>query len=160
MLFVWIPANAGSWHDQKNEVKSTKQLYWREKKTLYLSIILAMSVPALVKQWFEVGEHRYEVVRYDGSKARPKGLMKVVKWATIESNAALAISNGGQIITVLQARWRPSPQTMVCAPSSSGSTCLGGQKRERNRTKLRRRPRRQPGRHARAGVLVRGPSGL
>ena len=57
-----------------------------------------MSVPTLVKQWFEVGEHRYEVVRYDGSKTRPKGLMKVVKWATIESNAALAISNGGQII--------------------------------------------------------------
>ncbi len=112
-------------------------------------------MPALVKQRFEAGEHRYEVVRYDGSKARPKGLMEVVKWATIESNAALAISNGGQIIYSKQG-WRPSPQTMVCAPSSSGSTCLGGQKRERNRTKLRRRPRRQPGRHARAGV--RGPS--
>ena len=56
-------------------------------------------MPALVKQRFEAGEHRYEVVRYDGSKARPKGLMEVVKWATIESNAALAISNGGQIIT-------------------------------------------------------------
>ena len=55
-------------------------------------------MPALVKQRFEASEHRYEVVRYDGSKARPKGLMEVVKWATIESNAALAISNGGQII--------------------------------------------------------------
>ena len=99
MLFVWIPANAGSWHDQKNEVKSTKQLSGEKRKHFISRIILAMSVPALVKQWFEVGEHRYEVVRYDGSKARPKGLMKVVKWATIESNAALAISNGGQIIT-------------------------------------------------------------
>jgi hypothetical protein len=40
VLFVWIPANAGSWHDQKNEGEINKTTVWREKKTLYHRKIL------------------------------------------------------------------------------------------------------------------------
>jgi hypothetical protein len=100
-----------------------------------------------VKQRFEAGEHRYEVVRYDGSKARPKGLMEVVKWATIESNAALAISNGGQIIYSKQGgdhhhrRWcarRPPAVRHAWAGKSASATersCEGARAGSRGGTR-------------------------
>jgi hypothetical protein len=51
VLFVWIPANAGSWHDQKNEGEINKTTVWREKKTLYLSDNTSNELKPLCLRW-------------------------------------------------------------------------------------------------------------
>ena len=48
------------------------------------------------KEWYVVGEHRYQVVRYVDNK---QGSMKVLQWTAVSSEAVLPIPRGGNLIS-------------------------------------------------------------